>query len=311
MDTQVVSIIAVDVSKDTLEILIGPNNHSLSISNCAEALRRLLKKIKALPSLHFICEATGGYERTLVNFLHENGIAVSIVSPSRVRDFAKSEGVKAKTDPIDAKMLLRFAQEKELRVTTPPSPQRQAIIAWMDRRSHLTEQLKREKTRLKNSPQIIHPSLRQMCDLLKAEIKEIEVQIKELIRNDPGLKSAYEVLTQTTGIGKISAWRIIAYMPELGQLTRNEVVALAGLAPYNQDSGITKKPRRIFGGRAKVRKCLYLAALTASTHNPIIKVYVNGLKSRGKHHKSALTAAMRKLIIHMHYLLKKHEIIIA
>jgi transposase len=311
MDTQVVSIIAVDVSKDTLEVLIGPNSQAVSMSNCSEALRRLLKKIKALPNLHFICEATGGYERTLVNFLHENRITVSIVSPSRVRDFARSEGVKAKTDPIDAKMLLRFAQEKELRPTTPPTPQRQEILARMDRRSHLAEQLKREKTRLKNSRSAIHSSIRQMCDFIKLQLKEIEAQIKELIRSDQNLKFAYKVLTAVTGIGQVSAWTIIAYMPELGQLTRNEVVALAGLAPYNQDSGKTQKPRRIFGGRAKVRKCLYLAALTASTHNSVIKTYVEGLKKRGKHHKSALTAAMRKLIIHCHYLLKKHEIVIA
>ncbi|MGZ0654800.1 transposase [Coraliomargarita sp. W4R53] len=144
-----------------------------------------------------------------------------------------------------------------------------------------------------------------------AQKAEIETQIKELIYDDHNLKLAFETLTQIKGVGPVSGWTMIAYMPELGQLSRNEIVALAGLAPYNQDSGKSQKTRRIFGGRASVRNCLCLAALTAATHNPVIRSYVNALKQRGKRHKPALIAAMRKLIIHMHYQLKKHEIIIA
>ena len=312
MDIQVVSYIAVDVAKDSLEILIQgqKQQRSRSIANCKEALRRLLKSVQSLPGLHFACEASGGYERTLVNFLHDKGITVSIVSPARVRSFANSEGVKAKTDPIDSKMLLKFAQEKKPRPTPPPTPSRQALVALMDRREHLSEQLKREKTRLQNCDQLIAPSIQRMVVLVTEEIEQIEVDIREVIRSEASLQKAFEVISEVKGIGPVSAWTLLAYLPELGRLSRNEVVALAGLAPYNQDSGKTKKVRRIFGGRSKVRRCLYMAAVCAARHNPVIRDYTNSILARGKPFKWAIVAAMRKLLLRTHYLIKNNEFVV-
>ena len=307
MDIQVVSYIAVDVAKDSLEILIQGQQRSRSIANCKEALRRLLKSVQSLPGLHFICEASGGYERTLVNYLHDQDVCVSVVSPARVRSFANSEGVKAKTDPIDSKMLLKFSQEKNPRPTQPPTPSRKALVALMDRREHLSEQLKREKTRLKNCDELIAPSLKRMIVLVTEEMKQIEVAICEVIENESSLQKAFEAISKVKGIGPVSAWTLLAYLPELGQLSRNEVVALAGLAPYNNDSAKTKKLRRIFGGRSKVRRCLYMAAVCAARHNPVIRDYTNSLLDRGKPFKWAIVAAMRKLLLKTHYLVKNYE----
>ena len=304
MDTQVVTYIAVDVSKQTLEVLEANKSKSYSIANCTEALRRLLRRLDSNTNLHFICEATGGYERTLVNFLHQQGITVSIVSPAKVRYFAQSEGVKAKTDPIDAKMLMCFAREKRPRPTQAPSSELKALVALMDRREHLSEQLKREKTRLQKCDPLIARSIERMISLVKEEIERVESQIREVVENEASFNRIYDRLTAITGIGSVTAWTLLAYLPELGQLSRNEVVALAGLAPYNRDSGTSKRIRRIFGGRAKVRRCLYLAAVAASQHNEVIHEYTYGIINRGKPFKWAIVAAMRKLLLHSHYLIK-------
>lgn len=305
MDIQVVSYVAVDVSKRTLEVLESEQSKSHSIANCEEALRRLLRKFESLDNLHFICEATGGYERTLVDFLHRQGVIVSIVSPAKVRHFAQSEGVKAKTDPIDAKMLIRFAKEKRPRPTPAPSEELKALAALMDRREQLSEQLKREKTRLQKCDPLIAGSIERMIGLVKEEIEHVESQIRKVVENETSFSRTFERLTAINGIGAVTAWTLIAYLPELGRLSRNEVVALAGLAPYNRDSGSTRRLRRIFGGRAKVRRCLYLAAVAASQHNEVIREYTYGIINRGKPFKWAIVAAMRKLLLHSHYLIKK------
>lgn len=304
--TQEVSYIAIDVSKKTLEVLESAKTTSYSITNTKRSLDQLLEKVNRLPNLHIICEATGGYERTLVDFMHENKITVSIVSPTRVRHFVHSEGVKAKTDPIDAKMLMRFAQEKHPRPTDAPSPERRKLADFMDRREQLTEQLKREKTRLQKCNGFIAESTERMIELVQAEVDLVEEKIKELVASEATFTAIYEQLIKVSGIGSVTAWTLIAYLPELGLLSRNQVVALAGLAPYNHESGSSKKLQKIFGGRAKVRRCLYLAAVAAWRFNDTIKQYTDSIIKRGKPFKWAIVAAMRKLLIHTHYLAKKH-----
>ena len=159
MNLKKYSLIAIDIAKDTLQVQTAKDSYS--VGNNEPGLKKLLKHIARMQAPFVVCEATGGYERALLELLHGNAIAVSLVNPARVRAFATSEGIKAKTDPIDARVLLRFAQHKELRPTPPPKPCEQALSAWLDRRSHLTEQLAREKNRLQNSPQSIHPSIKR------------------------------------------------------------------------------------------------------------------------------------------------------
>jgi len=221
--------------------------------------------------------------------LHRAKIAVALLNPQRLRAFAVSEGVKAKTDPIDARMILCFAQQKHPEPLPAPDPKAQELAAWLDRRSHLTEAQAREKNRLQNSPKSIHRSIKfkRMICVLEKELAAIDQKIDRLIAADARLCSQFKALDAVKGVGKVTAWTLLAYLSEMPFLSRNKIVALAGIAPYNRDSGKTSAKRSIWAGRAKVRKCLYMAAQTAAVHNPVIKPYVQGLIGRGKPYKCA------------------------
>ena len=258
-----------------------------------------------------VFEATGGYERTLKRTLIDHHIPYALVSPDRVRAFAKSEGIKAKTDPIDAKMLLCFAEQKQLNPSTPPECERARLIALLDRRSHLSSMHAQEKNRRQNSDPMIHKWIDQSLGFIEGQIDQIDQQIRLLISEHALMQTQSMILQSVTGIGEITAWSIIAYLEAITTITRNRLIALAGLAPFNKDSGKTHKRRSIQGGRAKVRRVLYMAAKTAAIHNPHIKKYVDGLRARGKPYKCAIVAAMRKLLLHAQSLLKNHEYALA
>lgn len=232
---------------------------------------------------------------------------MNLINPSRLRAFALSEAIKAKTDPIDAMMILRFAQQKHLRPAPPPEPVRQELAAMLDRRSHLTTQLAREKNRLQKCQKTIATSIRRMIRFVEKEIASLDAQIKLLVTKDRRLDAQAQLFQSVKGVGEVTAWTLLAYLGEMSRLQRNQLVALAGVAPFNRDSGKVSARRSISAGRSKVRKCLYMAAHTAATHNPVIKPYVAGLVARGKPYKCAIVAAMRKLLIHLHSLLKHHH----
>lgn len=297
--------IAIDIAKDSLAVASDSFNGSFPYTD--SGLNKLLKKIDVLDCPLVVCEATGGYERKLMSLLFEQEIPVALVNPARVRAFAKSEETKAKTDPIDALMLLRFAKSKDLRPTPAPSEQQQSLQALMDRRSQLTESLAREKNRLQKSPQSVRKSIEKMVAFIEKELKALEEQIQKVIESDQAMNQQNLTMQSVTGIGETTAWSILAYLGEITSLGRNQLVALAGVAPYNKDSGKFKGKRRIEGGRAKVRKCLYMAAQSAAVHNPHIKSYVDGLRARGKPYKCAIVAVMRKLLIHLLSLLKNPQ----
>lgn len=297
--------IAIDIAKDSLAV--ATESFTKSFPYTDSGLGKLLKKIQEFDSAMVVCEATGGYERKLMGLLFEKQIPVALLNPSRVRNFARSEGTKAKTDPIDANMLLRFAQSKDLRPTPAPSKQQQALQALMDRRSQLSETLAREKNRSQKSPEIVLGSIDKMIRLIEQELEAIEEQIKKIIKSDDAMKAKSATMQKVSGIGHTTAWSILAYLGEIESLGRNQLVALAGVAPYNRDSGKFKGKRRIEGGRAKVRKCLYMAAQSAAVHNPHIKAYVDRLRAKGKPYKCAMVAAMRKLLIHLQSLLKNQK----
>ncbi|MDE2644187.1 MAG: IS110 family transposase [Verrucomicrobiota bacterium] len=302
MNPAIYDIVAIDVSKDTLEVLT--DKKSMTLPNNDAGIDRLIKAIAGKPNPFVALEATGGYERRVCERLHEAGIALSLINPARVRAFARSEGIMAKTDPIDTAVIGRFAKEKELRPTPAPSAEQQELIDLMDRRSQMAEQLGTEKTRLKQAPDSIRRYVQDTIHATACQIQELETAIDQVIQRDPAMKHAFQVFVSVKGVGEVTAWSILAYLREIGEIKRSSLVALAGLAPFNRDSGKTKKPRRIQGGRAKVRTCLYMAAQTAARCNPVIKPYVEGLRERGKPYKCALVAAMRKLLIHLQSLLK-------
>ena len=291
--------IAVDIAKNSLQVQAP--NYACALKYYTHTLQEWIARIPADTIIVF--EATGGYERTLMQTLIDHRIAYALVGPDRVRAFAKSEGVKAKTDRIDAKMLLRFAEQKQLDQSNPPDRQRARLVALLDRRSHLSSMHAQEKNRRQNSTAQIHEWIDQSIDFIEWQIEQIDQQIRELIDEHEVMQTQSTILLSITGIGEVTAWSIIAYFDGIASMKRNQMISLAGLAPFNKDSGKSQKKRTIQGGRAKVRRVLYMAAVTAAIHNPHIKEYVEGLRSRGKPYKCAIVAAMRKLLIHAQSLL--------
>lgn len=298
--------VAIDISKDTLQI--QDDKGSFTVANESPGLKKLVSYLKACSNPLTVFEATGGYERCLLESLRKAELPMAMVNPARVRDFARSEGIRAKTDPIDARMILAFAKSKQLKPMAAPSAACVKLAALLDRRDHLTEQMAREKNRLQNSETFIHRSIKRMMRVLEKELTAIEKEIQTLVDSDPGLKARAEIIEEVKGVGPVTTWTLLAYLSEIEELSRNSVVAMAGVAPYNRDSGKFAGKRCIQGGRAKVRKCLYMAAHTAARCNPVIAPYVKGLRDRGKPYKCAIVAAMRKLIIHIQSLLKKAQI---
>jgi transposase len=304
--TDPIHYVAIDVSKDTLQI--QDDHCSFITENNPKGHRKLLAHLNACSYPLVVFEASGGYERGLCQFLHKEAISLAMLNPARVRDFARSEGVRAKTDPIDAKMILAFAKSKAVRAIKTPSQNCIKLAAFLDRRGHLVEQLTREKNRLQNSETVILPSIKKMIKILEKEIASMDKAIEDLIGSDVGLKARSEIIQSVKGVGKITTWTILACLGEIEHLNRNQIVALAGIAPFNRDSGKFSGKRSICGGRAKVRNCLYMAAHSAATCNPVIAPYVKGLRERGKPYKCAIVAAMRKLLIHIQSLLKKSQL---
>jgi transposase len=300
--TDPIDYVAIDVSKATLQV--QDDRCAFALSNDSKGHRKLLDHLKTRANPLAVFEATGGYERDLLRSLHQAGMPLAMVNPARVRHFARSEGVRAKTDPIDGKMILAFARSKALQPMEAPSEGLLKLAALLDRRGHLVEQLAREKNRLQNSEAFIHRSIKKMIRILEKEIAAMESTIDKLVGSDPGLQSRAGIIESVKGVGKITAWTLLAYLSEIEGLNRNRLVALAGLAPFNRDSGKFSGRRSIIGGRAKVRKCLYMAAHTAATCNPVIAAYVQRLRERGKPYKCAIVAAMRKLLTHIQSLLK-------
>jgi transposase len=298
--------VAIDISKATLQV--QENHRAFALENNPKGHRKLLSSLKNCKNPLVVFEASGGYERGLLQSLHKAKMPLAMVNPARVRDYARSEGVRAKTDPIDGKMILAFAKSKALRPMEAPSEACLKLAALLDRRSHLVEHLAREKNRLQNSESFIHRSIKRMIKILEKEILAIDKAIDQLVSSDPGFKSRSEIIQSVKGVGKITAWTLLAYMSEMEELNRNRLVALAGIAPFNRDSGKLSFKRAIQGGRAKVRKCLFMAAHTAATCNPVIAAYVKGLRDRGKPYKCAIVAAMRKLLIHIQSLIKNAQL---
>ena len=298
-------LIAVDVSKDTLQL--QTTTKAFLISNDRAGLRKLVTRLRKLTHPLVVCEASGGYERPLLEAMRDAGIGCRVINPRRIRAFAISEGIHAKTDRIDAQLILRFAQEKKLQAAPPLSAHQQALADLLDRRSHLTEQIAREKNRLQKASKLTATFIKGMISYAERQLASLDRAIRLHIAKDPALQAQARTFITVKGVGEVTAWTLLAYLSEITSLKRNQLVALSGIAPFNRDSGATSAQRHIGGGRAKVRRCLYMAAHTAATCNPVIRPYVQGLLARGKPYKVAIVAAMRKLLIHLQSLLKHSQ----
>lgn len=299
----------IDVAKATLDLAwAGRTEHLTNDAKGYTQLRRRLQKLAPGQQAHVILEASGGYEQGAVRMLHEAGLAVSVLQPMRVRAFAKAKGLRAKTDPIDAAVLQSFGFAIQPPPTLPPTPLQQRLCALVTRRHQLVDSATAEKNRSAHYEDgLLQRQAGKLLALYQAQIKECEKAITALLASDETLRWRAARLQEVRGVGPILAATLLAEMPELGTLEANSAAALAGVAPFNCDSGPFQGTRRIGGGRATVRWALYMAAMTAVRFDDVLQRFHQGLIKRGKKPLVALTAVMRKLIILLNRLLQKPD----
>jgi transposase len=294
----------IDVSKLHLDIAVRPTNERFQTENTSEGIAQWVTQIQALRPTLVVLEATGGWEIAVTVALAAAEIAVAVVNPRQVRDFAKFLGRLAKSDKIDAVILARFAEAIQPEPRTLPDEQTQQLKAILVRRRQLIEMLVAEKNRLGLTHAMIKPHLQEHIIWLEQEVADIDQDLHQRLRNSPLWREKEDLLRSVKGIGPVTATTLLAELPELGQLNRKQIAALVGVAPFNCDSGNMHGRRAIWGGRACVRNVLYMAALSACRFNPVIRTFYDHLIQAGKLKKVALVACMRKLLTILNAMLR-------
>ncbi|MGH1329991.1 MAG: IS110 family transposase [Paracoccaceae bacterium] len=303
------NIIAFEVSKASLTVHSLPDDRQVTIPNTVSAIKRLLKAASKDRLPFIVCEASGGYERSVLECCVELDLPAHRAHGTRTRNFAKYLGLSAKTDAVDARMLALFAAKSEgLRLWQPPSKETVELRGLRRRRDDLAQMIRKEQNRLEH-PQIkaVERSLKRHVRSMTKEMGELDRMIERLVASTPEFRRRSDLLTSVIGVGPKTAAACLAYVPELGSLTKGEAAAIVGLAPHAQDSGTLKGHRRISGGRREVRASLYMAALSTLRYDPMMKSFAGRLRARGKPAKVAITAIMRKLIVIMNAVLKTGE----
>lgn len=294
--------VAIDVGKHRLEVALGAEGEVLAVENEPRAIARLCKRLAGLDYERVLIEG-GSYQNVLVGALRAAELPVVIVNPRRVREFAKSIGQLAKTDRIDARVLALYGERVKPSVRELPAEQVQALRALWVRREQLIEMLVMEQNRLEHAPKALHRSLRAHIDYLRKQIKQADDDLDREVRDSP-LWDKYELLSSVPGVGRVLSVALLSDLPELGRLNRAQIAALAGVAPFNRDSGTLHGQRKIEGGRQRLRRVLYVAAVAAVRCNPVLKRFYLRLRESGKPPKVALVAAMRKMLTTLNAMLK-------
>ena len=300
--------IGIDVSKARLDVDFSDERSGFGVANDSAGHAQIVKVVKEAAPSRIVIEATGGYERIIVAELSAAGLPVVVVNPRQVRDFAKATGRLAKTDAIDAKVLALFA----VAIAPPLRPlddeQTQIFAELLTRRRQLVQMRVSESNRLAQArDRRVRKSIQRVIDLLDHQMASIEDEIDQHIQQCPIWKEKQELLLAVEGIGPTTARTLLAELPELGTVSRQQIAALVGLAPFNRDSGKTRGQRSIAGGRAAVRSVLYMATLAATRHNPVIRHHYQHLLARGKRKKVALVACARKLLIILNAMLRENK----
>ena len=301
--------VGIDIAKETFYVATCPDAIKKQLPNTHQGHRQLLKILQKQNVALIVLEATGGYERPLAAELISNSLPVVVANPRQVRDFARGIGKKAKTDPIDAQVLAKFAQIVKPAPKPRSKPQINELSELVRRRRQLNDLLTQESNRL---AMICHPkvkkSIQKMIKTLKSQIEEIEQLIRDYIDNDDDFKSKDKILQSVPGVGPQTSAMLIANLPELGTLNKQEIAALVGLAPWNNSSGKYDGQMHIWGGRKDVRSILYMSAFTARRFNPVIRVFSERLEQNGKIYRVMMTACMRKLLIILNTMVREQTL---
>ena len=300
--------IGIDVAKASLAVDAYPVRHPLSIGNDAAGIKQLIAFLLPLAPRGVVMEATGGYERRLAAELLQAGLAVVVVNPRQVRDFARGIGQYAKNDPIDAQVLAHFAAVVKPKPRTAQTMPDEILAELVGRRGQLILQRDQERNHLEHVRfKKVRASIEKVLKLLEAQIDELDALIADRIDSDDGLKENNAILQSVPGVGPQTSAMLLALLPELGKLNRRQIAKLVGVAPFDNESGKFKGRRSIWGGRAMVRSMLYMAALVARKHNPVIRAFADRLAAAGKAKKVVITACIRKLITLLNSLLRSRQ----
>jgi transposase len=301
-------VIGIDVSKNHLDVHVRPSGDAFRVSHDEPGLASLIERLHPLQPTIVVLEATGGYEVTVAATLAAAGIPVAVVNPRQIRDFARATGQLAKTDTLDARLIALFAEAVRPGARPVPDQQADALGELVARRRQLVDMLGAEHNRRRL---LRDRRLQRHVDAhiawLEDALRRLDQDLNSVIRATPLWREADDLLRSVPGIGPVTACTLIADLPELGRLDRRRIAALAGLAPVARDSGAFRGRRMIMGGRAHIRRVLYMATLTAIKHNPTIRVFHQRLVAAGRPGKVALTAAMRKLLTILNAMLRDHR----
>ena len=300
-------VIGIDVAKDTLEVACSRGEH-WSCPNDSKGQRALRERLVSLHCDVIVLEATGGYEAALVGTLAQAKLPVVVVNPRQVRQFARAVGKLAKTDRIDAQLLVRFGEHTAPEVRPLPDEQTQLLEALLSRRQQLLEMIQAERNRLWHALGPVRTDIRQHVAFLVKRLKQADRDLDAELRSSPVWREKEKLLKAVPGVGPQMTLTVVATLPELGHIPPKKLAALVGVAPYNCDSGTLRGQRHCWGGRAHTRRVLYMAALSATRCNPQIRPFYERLIASGKPKKVALMACMRKLLLIMHAVVRDQAV---
>jgi transposase len=296
--------VGIDVSKHSLDVHVRPTQKAFSIENNDTDIKELVTRLEEIQPALVVIEATGGLEIPAVSALAGVNLPVVVVNPRQVRDFAKATGTLAKTDALDAAIIAHFAEAIRPAPHPLPDVQTRELSDLIVRRRQLVEMRTAEKNRLSSLRSTARQSVLQTIAWLEQQITEMGKAITHLIRYRPLWHERTTLLQSAPGVGPVVAGTLVAKLPELGALTGKQISALVGVAPFNRDRGMLRGTRTIWGGRAEVRRALYMAAVTGIRHHPVLKGFYDRLRAAGKPFKVALTACMHKLLLILNAMVK-------
>lgn len=296
--------VGIDVAKVQLDVAVRPTGEGWSASNDEAGIAQLVARLQQLAPALVVLEATGGMEVPVAAALGAVGLPVVVINPRQVRDFARATGKLAKTDTIDAHVLAHFAEAVRPIPRRLPDAQSQTLTALLTRRRQIVGMLTSEKNRFHTASPPVRQDIQRHIAWLEENLSQLDKELEDTLRQSPLWREKEDLLRSVPGVGPVLTLTLLADLPELGNLNRRQIAALVGVAPLNRDSGSLRGRRTIWGGRARLRAALYMGALAASRHNPVIAAFYQRLCAAGKAKKVALTACMRKLITILNTMLK-------
>jgi transposase len=309
MNDSIATFVGIDIAKHSFDLHQLPQGTSDSFDYDDAGMKRLIKGLPEPGTCLITVEATGGYQRRVVAELVAAGHLVAVANPRQVRDFAKGLGILAKTDRIDARVIAQFGQHVRPRTIAKLDENQEELQQLVTRRRQLIDLRTAEKNRKDTlTSKAVRKSVQQVIDLLNKQIQRIDKELLTLLDSNDDWKNKGTIMNSVPGVAIVTVTGLLADFPEIGQLNREQAASLSGLAPFNRDSGKFHGKRSIWGGRAAVRKTLYMAALTARTHNPVLRAFCQRLEESGKPFKLVITACMRKLLVILNTMVKNNTL---